>query len=202
MWHAVVASRELYSRKTIGWYLKTNWVYCVGIFIYWLCQIETMCQLHLGIQFPNYNRFHSRGYHGSSWKQISQKLEKLRRQKGSQWQPVVCEGAVTPLLVCGVCRFKPRGPVYLCTKSGPNHTWYTNLTKWVTHCSKAEGETEMIVSLRKEEASAVSSPPDEKKRHSNFLRKSSAERRDERVTPLHLDLLRETEGRRRCCDTP
>ena len=72
----------------------------------------------------------------------------------------------------------------------------------MTRCSKAEGETEIIVFLRKEEVSAVSSPPNEKKRHFDFPRKSSAERRDERVTPLHLDLLRETEGRRRCCDTP
>ena len=113
----------------------------------------------------------------------------------------MCEGAVTPLLVRGVCRFKPRGPVYLCTKLGPNHTRYTNLTKCVTHCSKAEGETEIIVSLTKEEASVISSPPDEKKWHSDFPRKSLAKHKDERVIPLHLDLLRETEGRRRCCDT-
>ena len=81
------------------------------------------------IKFGEPLTVNNRGCHGSSGKQISQKLEKLQRQKGSQWQPVVREGAVTPLLVRGVCRFKPRGPVYLCTKSGPNHTPYTNLTK-------------------------------------------------------------------------
>ena len=72
---------------------------------------------------------HNRGCHSTSEKQISQKLEKLQRQKGSQWQPVVREGAMTALLVRGVCRFKPRGSIYLCTKSGPNHMQYTNLTK-------------------------------------------------------------------------
>ena len=71
----------------------------------------------------------NRGCHGSSGKLNFPGKPKLVRFLRSQWQPVVREGAVTPLLVRGVCRFKPRGIVYLCTKSGPNHTRYTNLTK-------------------------------------------------------------------------
>ena len=75
----------------------------------------------------------NRGCHGSSGKLNFPGKPKLVRFLvrflRSQWQPVVREGAVMPLLVHGVCRFKPRGIVYLCTKSGPNHMQYTNLTK-------------------------------------------------------------------------
>jgi len=58
------------------------------------CQLVEICNNECSI--------FNRGSHNSSKNQISLKLEKLAREKKSQWQAILLEGGVTPFLLFGV----------------------------------------------------------------------------------------------------
>jgi len=93
----------------------------------------------------------TRDSHTSSEKQISLKLEKLARETRSQWSAVPSEGGVTPFLLFGAILEE-----FLACKAG-----------WELRNSSFANQTEKF--FEKLLSSAVSSAPEDKKRHSRSI---------------------------------